>query len=132
MQNIFIAIFLLIIASFIVTFLMTYRKNQKKMHHVCTASILGRIEDFEILHHQGEKLYTEVCIYEINKKTYTKKSSTSSKNKVHEIGDEILIRYEPQNPNNSFIAHDIKMNKTTDIILWTTFFICTIGGIMMF
>ena len=43
------------------------------MHHVCTASILGRIEDFEISHHQGEKLYTEVCIYEINKKTYTKK-----------------------------------------------------------
>ena len=78
MQNMFIAIFLLIIASFIVTFLMTYRKNQKKMHHVCTASILGRIEDFEISHHQGEKLYTEVCIYEINKKTYTKKSSTSS------------------------------------------------------
>ena len=89
-------------------------------------------DSFEISHHQGEKLYTEVCIYEINKKTYTKKSSTSSKNKVHEIGDEILIRYEPQNPNNSFIAHDIKMNKTTDIILWTTFFICTIGGIMMF
>jgi hypothetical protein len=73
MQNMFIAIFLLIIASFIVTFLMTYRKNQKKMHHVCTASILGRIEDFEISHHQGEKLYTEVCIYEINKKTYTRR-----------------------------------------------------------
>ena len=132
MQNIFIAIFLLVIASFIVTFLMTYRKTQKKMHMTCTASILGRIEDFEISHHQGQKLYTEVCVYEINQKTYTKKSSISSRNKIHEIGDEVLIHYEPQNPNNAFIAHDVKMNTTTDIILWTTFFICTIGGKIMF
>lgn len=132
MQNVFIAISLLIIASFIITFLMTYRKTQKKMHITCNASILGRVEDFEISHHQGQKLYTEVCTYEINKRVYTKKSSKSSKNKSHEIGDEILIYYEPQNPNNAFIAHDVKMNTTTDIVLWTTFVLCTICGIIMF
>ena len=132
MQNFFIAISLLIIASLIITFLMTYRKTQKQMNITCTASILGRVEDFEISHHQGHKLYTEVCTYEINKRVYTKKSSKSSKSRSHEIGDEILIYYEPKNPNNAFIAHDIQMNTTTDIVLWTTFVLCTIGGIIMF
>ena len=83
MQNIFIAIFLLVIASFIVTFLMTYRKTQKKMHMTCTASILGRIEDFEISHHQGQKLYTEVCVYEINQKTYKYLVYINGKEKIN-------------------------------------------------
>ena len=132
MQNILLGFFLLTVGGFIILFLMTYRKSQKNLHKICTASIIGRIEDFEISHHRGEKLYTEICTYEVNKKVYTTKSSTSLKKKLHEIGDEILICYQPENPNNAFIAHDIKINPLTDIILWSLLILCIIGCIIMF
>ena len=97
---------------------MEVKNNELK--EVCTGEVQGIVSDFHVSGYYGtdedgivdERLYYPIFEYEIDNKKYSKQSPTGKREERFELGESIVIMYNPDNPDEYYVPADVYAAKT--------------------
>ncbi len=103
-------IFLLVGAVFAVVALILGRSLAKKKH-VCSAQTIGKITDYRRIEHTDSDgnavlFYHAVFSYYANGRDYSSQSSFGRTRPKFPVGQSILIRYDPANPETYYVPKE--------------------------
>ena len=86
-------------------------RKQKKRCLGNTKGIVSRVyEETQIRGKNKVKVYTPEFRYEVYDKTFTQKAPFTSMKKEYQMGQEIVIHYDPKDPNVYYVGEELKIS----------------------
>jgi|GEM_PF-1404471 len=92
------------------------KAKNNELKEKCTGEVQGIVAKFDVSGYvsddSDERLYYPIFEYEVNDKTYSKRSPTGQRQKRFETGEKITIMYNPANPDEYYVPSDEYALKT--------------------
>ena len=92
-------------------------RKQKKRCLGKTTGVVSRVrEEVQIRGKHKTKVYMPEFQYEVYDKTYKQKAPFTSMKKEYQIGQEIVIHYDPKDPDIYYVGEELKISARGGIV----------------
>ena len=104
---ILLGLFFMVVFGFNNEIFMSNKPNYKEVK----ATVIGYVESQSSNDESVTTAYTPVVEYYIDGQRYTAHSNVYSKPRSYKVGDQVIIKYNPNNPNIALVPQDSRIEK---------------------